>query len=99
MDEAKQSWFDSQFGNMLVLAATHQSWLQALVPRDELDRLLDRTIHVLRGLIPISPTMKYNTMVLERMQQRLMGKTSNPEYSSFSENLPHNVSPGGTSSI
>lgn len=51
---------------MLVLAATHRSQFQSLVPRRELDRLLGRTIHVLRSLIPISPTTKYNNMVLRR---------------------------------
>jgi len=78
---------------MLVLGATHQSWLRNLVPREQLDRLLDRTIHVLRSLVPISPTMKYNTMVLERMQQHLLGVIPESDRSSFSGNPTYEVSP------
>ncbi|KAJ9653027.1 hypothetical protein H2201_009181 [Coniosporium apollinis] len=54
----------AQYGNMLVLAATYSSWLKPLIPLEELDRLLVRTINFLEDLASISPTMKANAVIL-----------------------------------
>ncbi|KAJ9633679.1 hypothetical protein H2199_009247 [Coniosporium tulheliwenetii] len=59
----------AQYGNMLVLAATHNSWLRPLVPREDLVRLLDRTINFLDTLAPISPTMRANVRILRNTKE------------------------------
>ncbi|KAJ9649078.1 hypothetical protein H2199_000991 [Coniosporium tulheliwenetii] len=78
----------AQYGNMLVLAATHNSWLKPLIPREELDRLLDRTINFLDDLAPISPTMKANAAILRNTKAVIHSAgTSVPlsAHSSFAE--------------
>lgn len=73
---------------MLVLAATHNSWLKPLIPREELDRLLDRTINFLDDLAPISPTMKANAAILRNTKAVIHSAgTSVPlsAHSSFAE--------------
>lgn len=60
---------------MLVLTATYyNSWLQGLVDRDKLQRLLERTIRFLRKLSPISPTCGHDCQILEKISKLLFGK-------------------------
>ena len=57
---------------MLVLAATYRSSnpeLSKLVNKQELLRLLDRTIHFLRRLKNISETLKEDSRILEVVRQ------------------------------
>ncbi|KAK4981821.1 hypothetical protein LTR66_009681 [Elasticomyces elasticus] len=58
----------AQFGNMLVLAATYQSSLHHMVPREKLERLLHRTISFLRELVPISATALRDASVLDTVR-------------------------------
>lgn len=50
---------------MLVLSATYKSWLGFLVPKDELSRLLTRTIEFLNRLAPISKTCERDAQILQ----------------------------------
>lgn len=62
----------SQFGNVLVLAATYRhERLKRYVPRDRLRSLLDRTIAWLGRLAPISQTCKADCLILQRIQNSL----------------------------
>ena len=62
----------SQFGNMLVLAATYQhEKLRCYVPRDKLVSLLDRTIASLSQLGAISQTCKADCWILRRIRDRM----------------------------
>lgn len=54
---------------MLVLAATYRSHLSYLVPFEELQRLLERTITFLRRLRDISKTLEHDCMILEAVNQ------------------------------
>ncbi|KZF20052.1 hypothetical protein L228DRAFT_270807 [Xylona heveae TC161] len=63
----------AQFGNMLVLAATYRSNLGHLVPRKKLDALLIRTIYFLRNHDNISPTLRYDGIILEGIRNKLFG--------------------------
>lgn len=60
----------SQFGNLLVLAATYtHEKLKVYVPEDKLRYLLDRTITFLDRLAPISQTCKADCWILRRIRQ------------------------------
>lgn len=50
---------------MLVLSATYVSWLGYMVPKEELRRLLTRTIAFLRRLEPISKTCARDAQILQ----------------------------------
>ena len=68
----------SQFGNMLVLAATFNSThMKGLVPEDHFRRLLERTITFLRRLGPISPTCRIDCSILEKIQRVLFEVPAN----------------------
>ena len=63
---------DRQFGNLLVLAATHKSksrTLSALVPATTLSALFDRTIAFLRSLCPLSETLERDARILEALRE------------------------------
>ncbi|KAI9724738.1 MAG: hypothetical protein M1812_000013 [Candelaria pacifica] len=72
----------AQFGNCLVLAATHRSRLHDLVPREQLRSLLRRTIKFLRDLAPLSPALKTDAEILEHINNSIFGKAEHA--SSFS---------------
>ena len=72
----------SQFGNMLVLAATYRSHLGKLVEKHNFIRLLDRTIAFLRELAPISTTLETDASILQNV--KLIIVTENQASSSFS---------------
>ncbi|KAI9686362.1 MAG: hypothetical protein M1822_003707 [Bathelium mastoideum] len=83
----------AQFGNCLMLAATHKSGrLSHLVQREELDRLLHRTIRFLSNYEAHSPTLKYDKRILEYLRDNLdkpielMKSTSMSASSSFGSN-------------
>ena len=64
----------SQFGNMLVLAATYNSdipELSSLVHREELRGLLTRTINFLQYSQDVSPTLRHDAYILETIHDRL----------------------------
>ncbi|KAK3709023.1 hypothetical protein LTR37_011187 [Vermiconidia calcicola] len=64
----------AQFGNMLVLSATHYNkWLKTLVPTGRFQELLERTITFLRRLGPISPTCSHDCSILERIHRLIFG--------------------------
>lgn len=71
-----------QFGNMLLLAATYQSWLRELVPLAEFNALLDRTINFLRTLAPISPSLTWDTRILEKVRLLINNSPTGAYYSS-----------------
>jgi hypothetical protein len=64
----------SQFGNMLVLAATFNADLKStttgkpLVEEPELKRLLDRTVRFLKLNEAISPTLERDAKILEHVR-------------------------------
>ena len=63
----------SQFGNMLVLAATYRSrHLSWLVTKDELLTLLRRTIDFLSSLAPISTTLAVDAQILAHIKERIV---------------------------
>ena len=63
----------SQFGNMLVLAATYQSrHLSWMVSKDELLKLLCRTIDFLSSLAPISTTLAVDAQLLTHIRERVV---------------------------
>ena len=72
----------SQFGNMLVLAATYRSHLGKLVEKHNFIRLLDRTIAFLRELAPISTTLETDASILQSVKRIIM--TEDQASSSFS---------------
>lgn len=60
----------AQFGNLLVLqAASRHPILKELIPQDKLSHLLTKTIYFLRSLSPISPTLKFDATILERVMR------------------------------
>jgi hypothetical protein len=61
----------SQFGNMLVLAATYNSHLRKLIKKEKLLNLLDRTIDFLRRHTNISPTLKKDAEILTDVKTQL----------------------------
>ena len=68
-----------QFGNMLVLAATHKSksrTLSALVPASILSELFQRTITFLRTLVPISETFQRDVEILEALRESVFDPTA-----------------------
>lgn len=86
-----------QFGNMLVLAATHASsepWLQALVTRGRFEPILARTIKFLRSLVAISKTAEQDVGVLEHIQQAL-GFTTTPRDDGYTNDTQMRTSTGG----
>ena len=72
----------SQFGNMLVLAATYRSHLGYLVEKHNFIRLLDRTISFLRELGAISPTLETDASILSSVRRTIVNEE--PVSSSFS---------------
>ncbi|KAL9064085.1 MAG: hypothetical protein Q9157_007964 [Trypethelium eluteriae] len=76
----------AQFGNCLVLAATHKSLrLKHLVDREKLDSLLDRTIKFLSNYELHSPTLKCDKLILMRLKHNLdkpVGQSSSMSLSS-----------------
>ena len=71
------SW-NSQFGNVLVLAAVLESRLHWLVERAEVLRLLRRTIAFLRSLSPISSTLSTDASVLESVLRKIEAGAGGP---------------------
>ncbi|KAJ5730310.1 uncharacterized protein N7483_004818 [Penicillium malachiteum] len=63
----------AQFGNMLVLSATYQSFLAELIPRDKLKRLLRRTIRFLLQNTNISPTLRADARILTEIFDKIFG--------------------------
>ncbi|KAF7590269.1 hypothetical protein BBP40_003107 [Aspergillus hancockii] len=66
----------AQFGNMLVLSATYMSSLSELVDRNELERLLKRTINFLLQSRHISPTLRADARILTEIHTRIFGGQS-----------------------
>lgn len=59
---------------MLVLSATFNTlYLKSLVPEEDFQRLLERTISFLRRLGPISPTCHTDCIILEKISRSLFG--------------------------
>lgn len=54
-----------QFGNCLVLAAVRKSWMRDLISHSRVVTLIERTIGFLRRLVPISPTLRVDAIILE----------------------------------
>ncbi|KAF2834864.1 hypothetical protein M501DRAFT_501280 [Patellaria atrata CBS 101060] len=81
----------AQFGNMLVLTATWHSWLGALVDPDRLEKLNARTISFLSDLVPISPTMRKNILILKELEKYFHEGKAPPiihsTHSSFNANM------------
>ncbi|KAE8155544.1 hypothetical protein BDV40DRAFT_118323 [Aspergillus tamarii] len=63
----------AQFGNMLVLSATYMSNISELVDRDELERLLKRTINFLLQSRYISPTLRADARILTEIYEKIFG--------------------------
>jgi len=64
----------SQFGNVLVLAATYTSkipWLSELVTRDQISWYLGRTIGFLEKIEPASKTAKVDMEILQELKTNL----------------------------
>lgn len=59
---------------MLVLSATYMSSLRELVDKDELDRLLTRTIRFLVQSENISPTLRADACILAEIYRRIYGR-------------------------
>jgi hypothetical protein len=80
----------SQFGNMLVLAATFNAELTStatgkpLVEAPELKKLLDRTIRFLKLSEAISPTLERDAKILEHVRHALFSNQSFSATTSFS---------------
>lgn len=72
---------DSQFGNVLVLAATYRAGLTQLVSRETLERLLGRTISFLNSWQPISPSLAKDAEILQSVQRSLF-PAANDSFSS-----------------
>ncbi|KAJ5873638.1 uncharacterized protein N7473_013197 [Penicillium subrubescens] len=65
-----------QFGNMLVLSATYKSHLSELVNRNDLERLLRRTIKFLLQSRYISPTLRTDARILTEIYEGIFGGPS-----------------------
>ncbi|KAL3437192.1 hypothetical protein BDV09DRAFT_23551 [Aspergillus tetrazonus] len=61
----------AQFGNMLVLSTTYLSHLQELVDRNDLERLLRRTIAFLLRNRNISPTLRVDAKILTDIYEKI----------------------------
>ncbi|KAE8145200.1 hypothetical protein BDV25DRAFT_133996 [Aspergillus avenaceus] len=66
----------AQFGNMLVLSATYMSSLSELVDRNELERLLRRTIKFLLQSRYISPSLRADARILTEIYEKIFGNPS-----------------------
>ncbi|KAE8353071.1 C6 finger domain protein [Aspergillus coremiiformis] len=66
----------AQFGNMLVLSATYMSSLSELVDRNELERLLKRTINFLLQSRYISPSLRADARILTEIYEKIFGNPS-----------------------
>ena len=77
---------NSQFGNMLVLAATYRSHLGKLVDKTNFIRLLDRTIVFLSELSSISSTLEKDAEILKFVKRTILMEESVAS-SSFSSTL------------
>ncbi|KAF7595061.1 hypothetical protein BBP40_007464 [Aspergillus hancockii] len=66
----------AQFGNMLVLSATYMSSLSELVDRNELERLLKRTINFLLQSRYISPSLRADARILTEIYKKIFGDQS-----------------------
>ena len=72
-----------QFGNMLVLAAVHQSRrLSHLISWSQLDSLFMRTREILQAHAAISPTLRTDAEILSHLQSNL--SAIHPKTESFS---------------
>ena len=68
-----------QFGNLLVLSATYKSkssTLSKLVPKDTLEHLFERTIRLLRSLVPISESLERDVIILEGLREIIFEERS-----------------------
>ncbi|KAB8212820.1 hypothetical protein BDV33DRAFT_210814 [Aspergillus novoparasiticus] len=65
----------AQFGNMLVLSAAYMSNISELVDRDELERLLKRTINFLLQSRYISPTLRADARILTEIYEKIFGNS------------------------
>lgn len=63
--------FSRQFGNMLVLSTAYMSHLTDLVNRNELERLLRRTIAFLLRNRNISPTLRADAKILADIYEKI----------------------------
>ena len=81
--------FPSQFGNMLVLAATYNAELTSsangkpLVETNELKRLFERTIRFLKLSEAISPTLERDAKILEHVRHALFSNQVSSVNTSF----------------
>ncbi len=66
----------SQFGNVLVLAATYRAGLTQFVSQHTLETLLNRTILNLSRLKPISPSLAKDAEILQSVKRFVFGATS-----------------------
>ncbi|GLA56241.1 hypothetical protein AnigIFM63604_006138 [Aspergillus niger] len=64
----------AQFGNMLVISATYKSNLSELVDRNDLERLLKRTIQFLLERRYISPSLRADARILTEIYERIFGE-------------------------
>ena len=67
-------YLSSQFGNVLVLAATSKStvpWLSELIPQELLLQYLDRTIMFLQNIELASKTAAEDLRILRELKVRL----------------------------
>lgn len=69
---------------MLVLSATFTSPFSELVPRHKLDELLRRTIRFLREYRNVSPTLREDAKILQRIYNRIFQEGSAKSFSSQS---------------
>lgn len=60
---------------MLVLAATHMSFLGELVDRSTLERLLKRTIRFLLRSENISPTLRADARILTEIYEKIFDQS------------------------
>ncbi|KAJ5964697.1 uncharacterized protein N7479_004573 [Penicillium vulpinum] len=67
----------AQFGNMLVLSATYMSSLKELVEKDQLERLLTRTIGFLVQSANISPTLRADARILTEIHNKIFNPDRN----------------------
>lgn len=71
-DSTRATDSDRQFGNMLMLAATHQSkHLSWLVTKDDLLAVLHRTIKFLNSISPISITLAIDALLLTQIRDTI----------------------------
>lgn len=84
----------SQFGNILVLSAVHETnYLGLFLEHDRFQGLLERTIRFLKKLAPISPTCKHDAGILEKFNNTLFLPSIGPKDTYANEGLePHVVS-------